>query len=351
MAELRATLPADTAACLRAAIDQLAGRTRTTGDPRTIDQRRADALLTLADHSIIGLPSLHPHGNNNGSTGGTPTQAGQAAGGRQTDEATPHDTPAVNRAAAPLRVGVIAPLATLTGQADLPGELVGYGPIPPALVRELAGTEGTRWEKWITDPGGTNLAPLCRRHHRVDRMEPTPHQPEHPANQPNPHPTTSNRPRPGSGGGTRPLLNPEQAGPSTTARRSDSGPRRTRHGRTRRVRAGPGCRATLKITMGAAFTMSTKIPANRILTRSSGIRTASPPTVAALVNWMATIAGSLGQRSMKTPDTSPNTSQGAPPAAATTATPRGPAVRLKAISGNTIARSPSPSAELVQAAR
>jgi hypothetical protein len=137
MAELRAILPADAATRLRAAIDQLAGRTRTHGDPRGIDQRRADALLTLADHSVPGLHSTTGHPQTDDSetdnieTDDTETDDTETETGRPANNPAGNSARSASRTAAPPRVAVIAPLATLTGHADLPGELVGYGPIPP----------------------------------------------------------------------------------------------------------------------------------------------------------------------------------------------------------------------------
>jgi hypothetical protein len=47
-------------------------------------------------------------------------------------------------------VSVIVPITMLLGLDDHPGELVGYGPIPAPLAREIA-TEGT-WRRLLTDP-------------------------------------------------------------------------------------------------------------------------------------------------------------------------------------------------------
>jgi hypothetical protein len=141
MAELRAILPAEGAARLRGTLDRLAGRTRAKGDDRTIDQRRADALIALGSSQAVP----------------------PAVSSDDTAEEPPLG-PAW-RLAAPARIGVIAPLSTLSGQTNLPGELVGFGPIPPELVRELSGAEGVRWEKWITDPGGV-VTDLGRRAYR-----------------------------------------------------------------------------------------------------------------------------------------------------------------------------------------
>jgi hypothetical protein len=85
---------------------------------------------------------------------GTP-RAGAAAGrGRNGD-----DCGATRRTGAgpgkPL-VSVIVPITMLLGLDEQPGELVGYGPIPADLAREIA-AEGT-WRRLLTDPvSGTLL--------------------------------------------------------------------------------------------------------------------------------------------------------------------------------------------------
>jgi hypothetical protein len=42
--------------------------------------------------------------------------------------------------------------ASLVGLRDNPAELVGYGPIPAALARQLAGDDGTVWRRLVFDP-------------------------------------------------------------------------------------------------------------------------------------------------------------------------------------------------------
>ncbi|MFZ5852441.1 MAG: hypothetical protein ACOYY2_13755, partial [Actinomycetota bacterium] len=58
----------------------------------------------------------------------------------------PPPPPAPPRVSVQLRVD----LATLLGLAEDPGHLVGYGPIPAALARELA-ADGA-WRRFVTDP-------------------------------------------------------------------------------------------------------------------------------------------------------------------------------------------------------
>lgn len=60
----------------------------------------------------------------------------------------------------PLTVNVTIDLPTLLGLAENPGQLVGYGPIPAAVARELA-SDG-RWKRFITEPQTGNLLDFGR---------------------------------------------------------------------------------------------------------------------------------------------------------------------------------------------
>lgn len=115
MAELRALLDAPDAALVMATISTRAGKAG-PDDPRGVDARRADALVSLV-------------------TGAT----------------LPSD-PA--RSTAPARmqvqVQVTVPADTLLGLADAPGELAGYGPITADVARCLA-THGP-WRRLVTHP-------------------------------------------------------------------------------------------------------------------------------------------------------------------------------------------------------
>lgn len=122
MAGIWAVLPAADAARLDAGIDALAQSARSLGDPRTLDQLRADVLVDLT-------------------TGRVPAGAGNQDArrpGRRSE------------------IRVTVPLTTLLGLTDEPGELAGYGPITAEVARALA-REGT-WRRLVTDPlSGTVL--------------------------------------------------------------------------------------------------------------------------------------------------------------------------------------------------
>lgn len=117
MATLTATLTAVEARSLFLAVDALArGRHQAEGGRGNgvgIGERRADALAALADAALAErrLPTSHRR---------------------------------------PVEVQVMIDLPTLAHLADHPGELVGYGPIPAVLARELA--VGGGWRRLVTDP-------------------------------------------------------------------------------------------------------------------------------------------------------------------------------------------------------
>jgi hypothetical protein len=111
MATIAALLPAAGAQTVFTALDTLA---RAHPDPALgIDARRADALVRLCAHYLADpdLPLRH---------------------GR------------------PVGVQIVVDLPTLLGLADHPGELVGYGPIPPSVARSLA-ADGV-WRRLVAEP-------------------------------------------------------------------------------------------------------------------------------------------------------------------------------------------------------
>ena len=103
MTELWALLPAEGAAAVMTAVDALASVT-SADDPRTPDQRRADALVDL------GVAALHD------------PLLPRAQGMRPS-------------------IQVTVALSTLLGTDEQPGELTGHGPIPASIARRLAADE------------------------------------------------------------------------------------------------------------------------------------------------------------------------------------------------------------------
>ena len=110
-----------------------------------MDGRRADILAAL----LTGRPVTPPRPDipTAVEVPGTRPTAGPAAGaGRPIQPITP---------AKPL-IQVVIPYSTLIGADDQPCELVGHGPIPASLAREVA-ADGV-WRRLITDPlSGTLL--------------------------------------------------------------------------------------------------------------------------------------------------------------------------------------------------
>jgi hypothetical protein len=111
MAGIGGSLPVFDAEAVDKRLDALAAAV-CGNDGRTTDQRRADALVALA-------------------AGQTRLECGCGA----------DDCPAANIDAKPLAevvIHVLAEQSTVDGHSDNPGYLTGYGPVPAALLRELA---------------------------------------------------------------------------------------------------------------------------------------------------------------------------------------------------------------------
>ena len=96
------------------AVDALASVT-SADDPRTADQRRADALVDL------GVAALHD------------PLLPKAQGMRPS-------------------IQVTVALSTLLGTDEQPGELAGHGPIPASVARRLAADQSGTWRRLVTDP-------------------------------------------------------------------------------------------------------------------------------------------------------------------------------------------------------
>lgn len=128
MAELWAYLPAEGAAAVMSAVNALAGVT-SAGDPRSIDARRADALVDLA------VGALH-------------------------DPRLPRE-----RGTRPA-VQVTVALSTLLGVDDQPGELAGHGPITAEVARRIAADPTGTWRRLVVDPLRDRLVDCDRRTYR-----------------------------------------------------------------------------------------------------------------------------------------------------------------------------------------
>jgi hypothetical protein len=114
LAELSALLPAEGATLIKTVLDSLAAG-KTSGETRTMDQRRADCLVDVFAR-VLGDPSL-------------PEQHGQR--------------PAIQ---------VTVAASTLLGRDEQPAELDGYGPITADTARRIAADQSGTWRRILTDP-------------------------------------------------------------------------------------------------------------------------------------------------------------------------------------------------------
>ncbi|MCK9920643.1 HNH endonuclease [Frankia sp. AgPm24] len=120
MGRMSALLPGPEMLAAFHRVDQLARRFDPT-DERTLDQRRADVFVDL----LMGRDREHVD----------------------------------------IEMQVIVPLETLTGQADKPGEIPGFGPIPAGIVREMAADPGCTWRRILVDPMKGTIAEVADRRH------------------------------------------------------------------------------------------------------------------------------------------------------------------------------------------
>jgi hypothetical protein len=132
------------------------------GESRTLDQVRADLALTAL------LTDLRTGRLRTGDTGHHPDPAGDPMGDPDTRDATQVPDP-------PVTVHLVLPLATLAG-GDEPGELLGHGPVPAPLARDLLVRtrpgdhapdghpvtvllrQDVTFTRWLTDPRGVVVA-------------------------------------------------------------------------------------------------------------------------------------------------------------------------------------------------
>jgi hypothetical protein len=150
MAGVWAVLPAADALVVDSTVDSIARAGRAAGDPRTLDQLRADVFVDLLLGRVEG-PECH--GPSTALTGVARTAARPAGEtpARPTAPADPEaDTTWRPRRAVRASVDVLVPIDVLLGLSDGPAEIAGYGPIPAAVARELA--EDATWRRILTDP-------------------------------------------------------------------------------------------------------------------------------------------------------------------------------------------------------
>ena len=129
MAEIRALLDAPEAAMVMATVNALAAKTDAR-DPRSIDARRADALMSVFAGAV--------------------EQQGPSQGQRIRAQ-----------------IQVTVPATTLLGLSEAPGDLAGYGPITAGVARELAATGP--WRRLVIHPATGQLLDYGRRSYAPHR--------------------------------------------------------------------------------------------------------------------------------------------------------------------------------------
>ncbi|MBD3008660.1 DUF222 domain-containing protein [Streptomyces sp. 5-10] len=153
MALWGATLPAEQAAAMNAAVDAHAATLPDEG--RTLEQKRVDALVDLvlnrtdpgaatasvqaSGEPVLGEPTP------SGSAPSRPVPDRSGLGGPITSGPTTG-----GRSAAVVQVTV--PLDVLIGDSDDPAQLKGYGPITAGQARRIAFAKGTVWHRLIIEP-------------------------------------------------------------------------------------------------------------------------------------------------------------------------------------------------------
>lgn len=142
MAGLWAVLPAERATRMDAVLDRLARSARAAGDPRTLDQLRADLLVDLA----TGAAPRSAAGSEDRT--GPSRDVTEPVGRGTSDAIAPRQWLPGVRA----QINVLVPLDVLRGGSDAPAELVGYGPITAEAARELATGPDSVWRRLVTDP-------------------------------------------------------------------------------------------------------------------------------------------------------------------------------------------------------
>jgi len=153
MAYLTALLPAEDAARARAGLDDLAVAThRASGETRTLDQVRADALVALLSGSRPVVERVDGRAEGVTDFPGCADVPGCADGTGGVSADLEHRLCGWTSPTVRTVVHVTVAASTLLGMDDHPGGLSGFGPIPADMVRDLAVGADTTWQRIVTDP-------------------------------------------------------------------------------------------------------------------------------------------------------------------------------------------------------
>jgi hypothetical protein len=185
-ADMVANLPAEDAAAVLSALTAAARAAKAAGDPRTLDQLRADELVHRATRGVATTespepekPAHDPHDTGHDEPGDGPGAGPCDAPGDEVGDGPGGDSIDAEHCACGRRVPVrhvpsftaelagpatkstlvslTIPLSTFLGIADQPGQLDGHGPVAAGLARRIAADAAqdqpawTAWRCIVTD--------------------------------------------------------------------------------------------------------------------------------------------------------------------------------------------------------
>lgn len=146
MAGLWALLPAEKTVAVYTVIDSIARLATTPGDARGVDALRADTLYDVILHAHDQLTGRVPTGM---LADILTTAPGAAEPIGDSGEPAGETVRRLQRSTRLWAIQVSVPVRTLTGQADDPAELPGYGPITAEAAREIAAD--ATWQRILFD--------------------------------------------------------------------------------------------------------------------------------------------------------------------------------------------------------
>lgn len=139
-------------------LDRTARTARAAGDQRTLEQLRADVLRDLILNPA-SVPAAEDTRHADDPAPGTTIADQTSASAPGHPNAPANHPPTHGRPRPGVHLGVIIPLTSLLGLSDTPAEtLDGQIALPASLVREIASTPGTIFQRILTDPIGNVLA-------------------------------------------------------------------------------------------------------------------------------------------------------------------------------------------------
>lgn len=147
MCYLTAFLPLEVGAVIDTRLAAMARSLQSPEEARTVNQLRADVLADL-------LQSGLPHGG----CGPQPSRA-PVPGNEPGNEPVDHEPPLLGAPLGGVRLQLVvtAPASSVDGTGEVPGEILGYGPIDPETARRLAAQAST-WTRLLV--GAADGAPL-----------------------------------------------------------------------------------------------------------------------------------------------------------------------------------------------